>query len=221
MKREKVRLILLEATGEMMEIVVPNIEYMTIDLANKVPTESGIYIFKNDSEEIVYVGKAKRLRSRIRDHLGGFTNTYHCYKEFKSVGYFLEDDALKRSVYESVLILKNKPCFNSETPSYQQGFGAKREYIQKPNNEPSERKELIKRIGSKNKVYDVVSFVRQGYNPHMISQVFGISIEDINLIKQQNFRLPNGYKPSLTHRYFLDLLLPNRDISARLSHLVG
>jgi len=36
-----------------------------------LPTEPGVYLFKNAEGEIIYVGKAKNLRSRVRSYFHG------------------------------------------------------------------------------------------------------------------------------------------------------
>ena len=33
-----------------------------------LPTEPGVYLMKKDSEQIIYVGKAKNLRNRVRSY---------------------------------------------------------------------------------------------------------------------------------------------------------
>lgn len=39
-----------------------------IDQLIKLPTTSGVYIFKNAKKEVIYVGKAKNLRNRVRSY---------------------------------------------------------------------------------------------------------------------------------------------------------
>jgi len=34
-----------------------------------LPTQPGVYLYKNAEGEIIYVGKAKNLRSRVRSYL--------------------------------------------------------------------------------------------------------------------------------------------------------
>ena len=35
---------------------------------NTLPTRPGVYLMKNEAGEIIYVGKAKNLRSRVRSY---------------------------------------------------------------------------------------------------------------------------------------------------------
>ena len=39
-----------------------------VERARELPTEPGVYLFKNERHEIIYIGKAKRLRSRVRSY---------------------------------------------------------------------------------------------------------------------------------------------------------
>ena len=43
-----------------------------MDLQQKIrtlPTQPGVYLYKNAEGEVIYVGKAKNLRSRVRSYL--------------------------------------------------------------------------------------------------------------------------------------------------------
>ena len=43
-----------------------------MDLYEKIrvlPTQPGVYLYKNAEGEVIYVGKAKNLRSRVRSYL--------------------------------------------------------------------------------------------------------------------------------------------------------
>ena len=41
------------------------------DKIPSVPTSPGIYFFKNKKEHIIYIGKAKSLRNRVRSYFSG------------------------------------------------------------------------------------------------------------------------------------------------------
>ena len=38
------------------------------DKTKIVPTEPGVYFFKDKNNEIIYIGKAKQLRNRVRSY---------------------------------------------------------------------------------------------------------------------------------------------------------
>ena len=44
------------------------------DKVKQVPTKPGVYFFKNETGEIIYIGKAKHLRNRVRSY---FQNSKH------------------------------------------------------------------------------------------------------------------------------------------------
>lgn len=78
-----------------------------------LPTTPGVYIFKNKSGEIVYIGKAKNLRSRVLSYFRSderrdkkITRSAH-YLEFIETG-----SELSAFLLESELIKKHKPRHN-------------------------------------------------------------------------------------------------------------
>ena len=42
--------------------------------ANKLPLTSGVYIMKDKSGKIIYIGKAKALKNRVTQYFGSSTN---------------------------------------------------------------------------------------------------------------------------------------------------
>ena len=34
----------------------------------EIPTESGVYLIKDKEEKVIYVGKAKNLKNRVKQH---------------------------------------------------------------------------------------------------------------------------------------------------------
>ena len=50
----------------------PGIALEAMDLQQKIrtlPTQPGVYLYKNAEGEVIYVGKAKNLRARVRSYL--------------------------------------------------------------------------------------------------------------------------------------------------------
>ncbi len=65
------------------------------------PTEPGVYIMKNDSGQILYVGKAKNLRNRVRSYFTGRKDP----KTTVLVGHVAEiEHIVCRSEYEALLL---------------------------------------------------------------------------------------------------------------------
>ncbi|MEQ1922900.1 MAG: excinuclease ABC subunit UvrC [Pyrinomonadaceae bacterium] len=81
-----------------------------------LPTASGIYIHKNDAGKIIYVGKAKNLRSRVRQYFQSSRNmdpkTQRLVRFIADFEFIVVDNEVEALVLESNLIKKHKPRFN-------------------------------------------------------------------------------------------------------------
>ncbi len=91
---------------------------MNTDLNNKLktlPTRPGVYQFKNDKDKVIYVGKARNLRSRVRSYFhSSATNakTIALVKKIKDVELVVTDSEIEALVLESNLIKELKPRYN-------------------------------------------------------------------------------------------------------------
>jgi len=87
-----------------------------IDLKN-IPTSPGVYIYRNLSGEIIYVGKAINLKKRVSqyfqrdDALGPKTSTL--VSQIASIETQIVDSEIQALVLEASLIKKHKPKYNS------------------------------------------------------------------------------------------------------------
>lgn len=97
----------------MINIEIPNYsERLSISEIHKVKLESGFYFMRDSSGEIVYIGEALNLRSRLRKHMtGGSGTTKRFYPVFKTVDIFY-CDRKERKIYESYAINKYDPVGN-------------------------------------------------------------------------------------------------------------
>ena len=81
-----------------------------------VPTNAGIYIHKNASGKIIYVGKAKNLRNRVRSYFHSSRNhdpkTRQLVRFIADFEFIVVDNEVEALVLESNLIKKHKPRFN-------------------------------------------------------------------------------------------------------------
>jgi excinuclease ABC subunit C len=81
-----------------------------------LPTGAGVYIHKNASGEIIYVGKAKNLKNRVRSYFQSQRNhdrkTREMVKRIADFEFIVVDNEVEALVLESNLIKKNKPRFN-------------------------------------------------------------------------------------------------------------
>ncbi len=81
-----------------------------------LPTAAGIYIHKNAAGKIIYVGKAKNLRNRVRSYFHASRNhdpkTRQLVKVIADFEFIVVDNEVEALVLESNLIKKHKPRFN-------------------------------------------------------------------------------------------------------------
>jgi len=90
-----------------------------MDLQQKIrelPTLPGVYLYKNAEGEVIYVGKAKNLRSRVRSYFlegrAEDAKTGSLLREAVDVGYIVVDNEKEALALENNLIKQKKPRFN-------------------------------------------------------------------------------------------------------------
>ena len=90
-----------------------------MDLLHKIrtlPTEPGVYLYKNREGEVIYVGKAKNLRSRVASyfHEGRWQDakTGTLVREAVDVDYIVVANNKEALALENNLIKQRKPRFN-------------------------------------------------------------------------------------------------------------
>jgi excinuclease ABC subunit C len=91
-----------------------------MDLVSKIrtiPTQPGVYLYKNAEGEVIYVGKAKNLRARVRSYFQegvGEANakTGSLLREAVDVDYIVVDNNKEALALENNLIKQKKPRFN-------------------------------------------------------------------------------------------------------------
>lgn len=84
---------------------------------NKVqllPTMPGCYLMKNQDKEIIYIGKAKNLRNRVRSYFRGKKEgkTALLVEEIVDFEYIVTDSDKEALLLEVTLIQKHKPKYN-------------------------------------------------------------------------------------------------------------
>ena len=84
-------------------------------LAN-LPTQPGCYIYRDESDKILYVGKAKNLRNRVRQYFQSYRShdakTNELVSRINDVELFITDSEIEALALECNLIKKHKPPFN-------------------------------------------------------------------------------------------------------------
>jgi len=90
-----------------------------VTLAEKLktlPTNAGIYIHKNAAGKIIYVGKAKNLRNRVRSYFHASRNhdpkTRQLVRYIADFEFIIVDNEVEALVLEANLIKKHKPRYN-------------------------------------------------------------------------------------------------------------
>ncbi len=114
------------------------------DKARLLPTKPGCYLMKNKDQQIIYVGKAKNLRSRVSSY---FNNSAKNAKTDILVSHIVDFDFIMTTsdaesfVLENTLIKKHTPKYNirlKDDKSYP--------YVVINHNEPYPRLEFIRRV---------------------------------------------------------------------------
>ncbi len=82
-----------------------------------VPTEPGVYLWKNAQGEVIYVGKAKQLRARMRQYVN-FQDTREkiplLVSQIDSFEYIVTANEHESLVLEKNLIKQHSPFFNAD-----------------------------------------------------------------------------------------------------------
>ena len=82
----------------------------------KLPDSPGVYIMRNEADEIIYVGKAKILKNRVRQYFQNSAN--HSVKVRTMVShidhfeYIVTNSELEALILENTLIKKHDPKYN-------------------------------------------------------------------------------------------------------------
>ncbi len=81
-----------------------------------LPTQSGVYIMKSDSNQILYVGKARNLKNRVNQYFSGTANktekTMRLVARIADFEYIITANEIEALVLENNLIKKHKPPYN-------------------------------------------------------------------------------------------------------------
>ncbi|KYG63169.1 excinuclease ABC subunit C [Bdellovibrio bacteriovorus] len=86
------------------------------DKVREFPTQSGVYIMKNLADKIIYIGKAKNLRNRVRSYFsdsnGHSPKTRLLVQNIMEVEYILTKTEVEAFLLEASLIKKHRPKYN-------------------------------------------------------------------------------------------------------------
>jgi len=95
---------------------------MTFDISKiTIPTDPGIYLMKDSDGQIIYIGKAKNLKNRVRSYFNKNQNykTQKLVENISSIEFVLTDNESEAFLLESNMIKKYRPKFNIELKDQQ------------------------------------------------------------------------------------------------------
>lgn len=84
--------------------------------AMALPLEPGVYIMKNKDGDIIYIGKAKKLKNRVSSYFGSQNNhtdkVRRMVSQVENFEYIITDSEFEALILECSLIKQNKPKYN-------------------------------------------------------------------------------------------------------------
>ncbi|MCM2533024.1 nucleotide excision repair endonuclease [Neobacillus pocheonensis] len=87
---------------------------------NKIPRDKGgLILFSNSNDELLYVGKARKLRPRIKKH---FEDNVSPIKEHRNevhkIAVCIVEDPMEREIYETFIVNKLQAKYNIDKVFY-------------------------------------------------------------------------------------------------------
>src|SRR5437867_6931562 len=95
---------------------------MAIDISKiTIPTHPGVYIMKDDTGKIIYIGKAKNLRNRVRSYFLKNQNykTQKLVEKISDIEFVLTDNESEAFLLEANMIKRYRPIYNIELKDQQ------------------------------------------------------------------------------------------------------
>ena len=95
---------------------------MTFDISKiSIPKEPGIYLMKNSTGEIIYIGKAKNLKNRVKSYFLKNQNykTEKLVSKIADIEFVLTDNESEAFLLESNMIKRYRPTYNIELKDQQ------------------------------------------------------------------------------------------------------
>jgi|SRR5580704_9421349 len=87
-----------------------------LEKLENLPAEPGCYVYRDKNNKVLYVGKAKSLKSRVRQYFhssrGHDIKTTDLVVRIADVDLFVTDNEIEALALECNLIKKHKPPFN-------------------------------------------------------------------------------------------------------------
>ncbi len=81
----------------------------------EVPAVPGVYLFRDEEGKIIYIGKAKRLRSRVSNYFSSVphpSKTVMLVSKIRSIDWIIVNNELEALLLENKLIKQHEPKYN-------------------------------------------------------------------------------------------------------------
>ena len=86
------------------------------EILSQIPTSPGVYFYKNDKDEIIYIGKAKVLRNRVRSYFQKSkkidSKTQVMVKHIADIDWLVVRDEVEALLTEANMIKEHRPRYN-------------------------------------------------------------------------------------------------------------
>ena len=85
------------------------------DQLKSIPKNPGVYFFKNKDDDIIYIGKAKNLKNRVRSYFNKSnqdTKTGVMVSNARNIEYLVVSDEVEAIITEANMIKQYKPRYN-------------------------------------------------------------------------------------------------------------
>ena len=83
--------------------------------SSDLPLDPGVYLFRDIDGNLLYIGKAKKLRSRVRSYFNSSRKpikTQHLVSKIKSIDWIIVNNETEALLLENRLVKENKPKYN-------------------------------------------------------------------------------------------------------------
>lgn len=91
-----------------------------IDMHEIPRDKGGLILFYNKSDDLLFAGKARKLRQRVKKHLEDNVSPVKNHRdEINKISVIIVDDAMEREIYETYIINTLRAKYNTDKAFYQ------------------------------------------------------------------------------------------------------
>lgn len=83
--------------------------------SSEIPADPGVYLFKDEKGDVLYIGKAKSLRSRVRSYFSNSdqpTKTKQLVARIRSIDWIVVNNEVEALLLENKLVKQHTPRYN-------------------------------------------------------------------------------------------------------------